>query len=95
LVLVVASVYVPVHVCTCGLPDALQEMYTLPLMTARSNKLNTKNSIRTLHNTRRIHSSGLLGLVPLVRIDVLEECIASTIGVTRIGKLGTLAVTSN
>jgi hypothetical protein len=38
----------------------------------------------------------MLRLVTLVRIDVSEECIASIIKVTRIGRLGTtLAVTSN
>jgi hypothetical protein len=31
----------------------------------------------------------------LVRTEVSEECIASIFGVTRIGKLGTLAATSN
>jgi hypothetical protein len=33
--------------------------------------------------------------VALVRTDVSEELIASIVRVTRIGKLGTLAVTSN
>jgi hypothetical protein len=33
--------------------------------------------------------------VPLVRTNVLEECITSIIRVVRIGELGTLAVTSN
>jgi hypothetical protein len=38
----------------------------------------------------------LLGYyVALVRIDVLEERIATIIRVTRVGKLETLAVTSN
>jgi hypothetical protein len=41
-------------------------------------------------------SSGMLGHVTLVRIDVSEELNASIIRVTRIGELGTtLAVTSN
>jgi hypothetical protein len=40
-------------------------------------------------------SSGMLRRVALVRIDVSEELSASVIGVTRIGELGTLAVTSN
>jgi hypothetical protein len=35
--------------------------------------------------------SGILCHVAFVRIDVLEECIASTIRVTRISMLGTLA----
>jgi hypothetical protein len=37
----------------------------------------------------------MLGRVVLVRTDVSEELIASIIRVTRIGELGTLAVTSN
>jgi hypothetical protein len=40
-------------------------------------------------------SSGLLRHVALVRTDVSEELGASIIRVTRIGELGTLAVTSN
>jgi hypothetical protein len=40
-------------------------------------------------------SSGMLRRVALVRTDVSEERIASVISVTRIGALGTLAVTSN
>jgi hypothetical protein len=41
-------------------------------------------------------SSGMLRHVDLVRTDVSEECIATIIKVTRIGKVGTtLAVTSN
>jgi hypothetical protein len=41
-------------------------------------------------------SSGILGCVALVRIDVSEEFSASFIRVTRISELGTtLAVTSN
>jgi hypothetical protein len=40
-------------------------------------------------------SSGMLRRVALVRTDVSEELSASIIGVTRIGELGTLAVTSN
>jgi hypothetical protein len=40
-------------------------------------------------------SSGMLRRVDLVGTDVLEEGIASIIRVTRIGELGTLAVTSN
>jgi hypothetical protein len=43
----------------------------------------------------RIHSSGMLRRVALVRTDVSEERIASIIRVTRNGELGTLAVTSN
>jgi hypothetical protein len=43
----------------------------------------------------RMSSSGLLHHVALVRTDILEERIASVIRVTRIGELGTLAVTSN
>jgi hypothetical protein len=39
--------------------------------------------------------SGMLHRVALVRTDVSEELSASIIGVTRIGELGTLAVTSN
>jgi hypothetical protein len=37
----------------------------------------------------------MLRRVALVRTDVLEECSASIIRVTRIGELGTSAVTSN
>jgi hypothetical protein len=40
-------------------------------------------------------SSGMLRLVVLVRTDVSEELSAPIIRVTRIGELGTLAVTSN
>jgi hypothetical protein len=37
----------------------------------------------------------MLDLVALVRTDVSEERSASIITVTRIGELGTLAITSN
>jgi hypothetical protein len=37
----------------------------------------------------------MLHRVVIVRTDVWEECSASVIRVTRIGELGTLAVTSN
>jgi hypothetical protein len=40
-------------------------------------------------------SSGMLRRVALVRTDVSEEPSASFIRVTRIGELGTLAVTTN
>jgi hypothetical protein len=40
-------------------------------------------------------SSGMLRRVALVRTEVSEELSASIIRVTRIGELGTLAVTSN
>jgi hypothetical protein len=41
-------------------------------------------------------SSGMLRRTNLVRIDLSEECIASTIRVTRMDELGImLAVTSN
>jgi hypothetical protein len=41
-------------------------------------------------------SSGMLRRVPLTGTDVMEERIASIIGVTRIGELGTtLVVTRN
>jgi hypothetical protein len=40
-------------------------------------------------------SSGMLSRVALVRTDVSEELSASIMRVTRIGELGTLAVTSN
>jgi hypothetical protein len=40
-------------------------------------------------------SSGMLRHVALVRTDVSEELSSSIIRVTRIGELGTLAVTSN
>jgi hypothetical protein len=44
---------------------------------------------------RRMPFSGVLRRVALVRTDVSEERIASTIRVTRIVGLGTLAATSN
>jgi hypothetical protein len=40
-------------------------------------------------------SSGMLGCVALVRTNFSEESSAFIIRVTRIGELGTLAVTSN
>jgi hypothetical protein len=40
-------------------------------------------------------SSGMLRDVALVRIDVSDELSVSIIRVTRIGKLGMLAITSN
>jgi hypothetical protein len=40
-------------------------------------------------------SSGMLRRVALVRTDVSEQLSASFIRMTRIGELGTLAVTSN
>jgi hypothetical protein len=40
-------------------------------------------------------SSGMLRRVALVRTDISEELSPSIIRVTRIGELGTLAVTSN
>jgi hypothetical protein len=40
-------------------------------------------------------SSGMLRRVALVRTDVTEELSASIIRMTRIGEIGTLAVTSN
>jgi hypothetical protein len=41
-------------------------------------------------------SCGMLHHVAVVRADALEDCIASIIRLTRIGKLGTaLAVTNN
>jgi hypothetical protein len=40
-------------------------------------------------------SSGMLHRVALVRTDISEELSASFIRVTRIGELGTIAVTSN
>jgi hypothetical protein len=45
--------------------------------------------------SRRMPSSGMLRRVALVSIDVSEKCIASITRVTRIGELGTLAITSN
>jgi hypothetical protein len=45
--------------------------------------------------TWRMGSSEMLRRVALVRADVSEELSASIISVTRIGELGTLAVTSN
>jgi hypothetical protein len=43
---------------------------------------------------RRIPSSGMLHRVALVRTNNSEEIIASIIGVTIIGELGTLSATS-
>jgi hypothetical protein len=42
-----------------------------------------------------MESSGMLRRVALVRTDVSEDLSASFIRVTRIGELGTLAVTGN
>jgi hypothetical protein len=55
----------------------------------------TKNLQRQSEYKRRIASSGMLRGVALVRTDVSDERIASIIRVTRIGGLGTLAVTNN
>jgi hypothetical protein len=44
---------------------------------------------------RKMSSSGTLRRVTLVRTDISEEPSTSIIRVTRIGELGTLAVTSN
>jgi hypothetical protein len=46
-------------------------------------------------NPRRLVSSGMLRRVALVTTVVSEELIATLIRVTRIGELGTLAVTNN
>jgi hypothetical protein len=48
-----------------------------------------------LKRAGRMASSGMLRRVALVRTDVSEELSASFIRVTRIGELGTLAVTGN
>jgi hypothetical protein len=40
-------------------------------------------------------ASGMLHRVALARTDDSEECVASIIRMTRIGEVGTLAVTSN
>jgi hypothetical protein len=54
------------------------------------------NDLTNARLIRRMASSGVLRRVALVRTDFSEECIASIIRVTRIGKLGTtLAVTIN
>jgi hypothetical protein len=69
-----------------------------------TNKISeTPMSVALLHFTnkkkqsivRRMPSCGMLHRVALVRTDVLEELSASIIRVTRMGELGTLAVTSN
>jgi hypothetical protein len=54
-----------------------------------------EKSFRDKRNLFRMASSGMLRRVALVRTDVSEELSASIIRVTRIGELGTLAVTSN
>jgi hypothetical protein len=51
--------------------------------------------LQTMATFGRIASSGMLHRVALVRTDVSEEPSASIIRVTRIGELGTLAVTSS
>jgi hypothetical protein len=65
-----------------------------------SMKMNIVACVQTLRNLYyysvwRMASSGMLHHLALVRTDVSEEFGASFIRVTRIGELGTLAVTSN
>jgi hypothetical protein len=50
---------------------------------------------KVINLIRGMASSGMLCRVTLVRTEVLEELSASIIRVTRIGELGTIAVTSN
>jgi hypothetical protein len=57
--------------------------------------LSSSHHLKTGADIRRMPSSGMLRRVALVRTDVLEELSASIIRLTRIGELGTLAVTSN
>jgi hypothetical protein len=54
-----------------------------------------RTSAEELNTVRRMPSSGMLRSVSLERIDVSQELSASIIRVTRIGEIGTLAVTSN
>jgi hypothetical protein len=53
------------------------------------------NKMRGISWLWRMPSCRMLCHVALVRTDVSEECSASIIRVTRIGELGTLAVTTN
>jgi hypothetical protein len=53
------------------------------------------NLLDTTNRFSRIVSSGMLHRVDLVKTDVSEKLSPSIIRMTRIGELGTLAVTSN
>jgi hypothetical protein len=58
-------------------------------------KARRKGPLGRPRSKRRMGSSGTLHRVVLVRTDVSEELSAVIITVTRIGEIGTLAVTSN
>jgi hypothetical protein len=75
----------------CNIPE------DIPQRLALFSRLNYVDStLRRVHNSGRMASSGMLRREALVRTDVSEERSASFIRVTRIGELGTtLGVTSN
>jgi demethoxyubiquinone hydroxylase (CLK1/Coq7/Cat5 family) len=55
-----------------------------------------KKQLQTVNITEiKMPSSGMLRSLAPIRTDISEERVASIIRVTRIGELGTLAVTSN
>jgi hypothetical protein len=69
--------------------------YLAPKTSLNFQKILWRYKKRTQNWCRRIPSFGMLHRVALVITDISEERIVSIIRMTRIGELGTLAVTSN